>query len=349
MADDHKHGAGGSRGSRPRPINHGAQKTWELTLNNPTEEDKKQWIKILTKEDCVNKCIVGEEVGEEKKTPHFQGRVTWKASKRLNAIKKLLGSRVHLEPSKGSPHDWSYYRKGDVFIDVDFKQQGKRSDLLDVAAAVKEGVSMRQIAIDHSVAYIKFHGGIEKLATKVAPPKTPRRMWELEDFHANYQDGVPIFDRKSVILYGPTGTGKTSWAIASFKCPLMCRHVDDLKQFQEGIHDGIIFDDMSFTHLPREANIHLVDYEHGSSIHARYANAELPTGVPRIFTTNVDRGACVLIDDPAVRRRVNILHIGENLVTGEVVEKLTIAQKNDMYSKNESCFHELIDSDEEQE
>jgi len=77
---------------------------------------------------------------------------------------------------------------------------------------------------------------------------------------------------------------------------------------------------MSFLHLPRETQIHLVDYEQRSSIHARYANAELPAGLPRIFTTNAPSGGVVATDDAAIRRRVNVMHASASFITGEDIE-----------------------------
>ena len=259
---------------------------------------------------------MGDEVGDEG-TPHFQGRAVFRASKRMNAIKKLLSVRMHLEMTKAI-HDWSYLYKGDVFIDVNFKKQGKRSDLEAVAEDVRSGMSLDDVAREHPVSYIRYHKGIAALQTKIAPAKTPKRRWRLEDFHEDYQYQLDWnkFERKSIICFGPTGTGKTSYWVNQFKKPLMCRHVDDLKQLNRD-HDGIIFDDMSFTHMPREAQIHLVDYEQSSTIHARYTNATIPEGMPRVFLTNEPNGLCVDLNDPAIRRRCNVMHIYSSYITNE--------------------------------
>ena len=139
-----------------------AVKTWELTLNNFTEEEKEQWIKILTNEEIVTRAVVGIERGEEKRTPHFQGRVTFRTSKRMNAVKKLLGSRIHAEKTKAK-NDWSYYYKGEVFIDVNFGKQGKRSDLAEIKEKIEEGASVSDIAREYPGQFIRYANGIRQM------------------------------------------------------------------------------------------------------------------------------------------------------------------------------------------
>ena len=94
------------------------------------------------------------------------------------------------------------------------------------------------------------------------------------------------FLNRACVLTGPAGCGKTSFAKAHFKHPLVCLHLDDLKSIRAGYHDGVVFDDMSFTHLPATSIIHLLDVENTRSIHCRNTNARLPAGMPRMFTIN---------------------------------------------------------------
>lgn len=112
-------------------------------------------------------------------------------------------------------------------------------------------------------------------------------------------------NRKSIILIGPSGIGKTSWC--KRECPkpaLFVTHLDTLKQFNPKHHKCIIFDDMSFIHLPREAQIHLTDRDDDRAIHVRYGVAYIPRGTPKLFTANRD----IFLDDEAINRRI-IKHI----------------------------------------
>lgn len=116
-------------------------------------------------------------------------------------------------------------------------------------------------------------------------------------------------ERKSLWIKGTTGIGKTTWAKKNAKKPsLFIRHMDQLRYFQPGFHQSLIFDDMSFLHLPREAQIHILDQDDVSALHLRNVIATIPPGTQKIFLSNID-----IFDtsDPAIDRRVRC-HIFKN-------------------------------------
>lgn len=107
--------------------------------------------------------------------------------------------------------------------------------------------------------------------------------------------------QKSLVLEGPSGCGKTTWAKYHAPKPsLFVTHMDTLKKFRPTFHKSIIFDDMSFVHLPRESQIHIVDQENPRAIHVRYGTATIPANTAKIFTCN----QAIFGDDPAIRRRI---------------------------------------------
>lgn len=89
-----------------------------------------------------------------------------------------------------------------------------------------------------------------------------------------------------LFMWGRTGTGKTQRALAAFNNPLQVSHMDDLGHFDPALFDGIVFDDMSFVHLPVTAMIHLLDWDCDRSIHIRYKTAVIPKHTRKIFTSN---------------------------------------------------------------
>lgn len=91
---------------------------------------------------------------------------------------------------------------------------------------------------------------------------------------------------RTLILYGTTNCGKTSLAKALLPKALFVRHIDALKEYKSGHYIGIIFDDMSFKHWPREAQIHLVDTDNVSQINVKHSIAIIPEGTPRIICHN---------------------------------------------------------------
>ena len=80
-------------------------------------------------------------------------------------------------------------------------------------------------------------------------------------------------------------TGKTAFAKAHFKQPLVVRRRDDLKKMSGGC-DGIIFDDMDFRSWTPEEAICLLDWDEDRSLPARYSDAHIEADIPIIFTTN---------------------------------------------------------------
>jgi len=113
---------------------------------------------------------------------------------------------------------------------------------------------------------------------------------------------------QSHIFWGPPGCGKTEYAKQLLPDALFVTHMDDLRQFSPENYTGIIFDDMAFAHMPREAQIHIVDFDNPRSIHVRYGTALIPAGTIKIFTTNVRDGR-IFTDDAAINRRLTIHHL----------------------------------------
>lgn len=92
--------------------------------------------------------------------------------------------------------------------------------------------------------------------------------------------------KKCIVLQGKSNTGKTKLAKAIFKNPLIVRHMDKLKRFDPIRHDGIVFDDMSFAHYPREVVLNLMDMDDDTDQNVKNGMVTIPAGHPRIFTTN---------------------------------------------------------------
>jgi hypothetical protein len=86
--------------------------------------------------------------------------------------------------------------------------------------------------------------------------------------------------------------------------------MDDLGNFDIANHTGIVFDDMCFKHLPRTAQIHLVDQDDDRSIHIRYTTAFIPAGTPKVFTSNTPD--IFEVHDEAIDRRIHIVHLTPN-------------------------------------
>lgn len=162
-------------------------KTWAFTLNNYADPDDINLFRNIQPE--CSRMVVSREQGESG-TPHLQGAITFRAAKRLSALKKLH-SRAHWEPAISSDPFTYCCKDGSVVeINHDSREQGKRNDLVELCKYMKEAKrTKREIAENHPTAVIKYGVGIQRLM-----------QWQLE----------PRTEPPEVYWYwGKTGAGKT--------------------------------------------------------------------------------------------------------------------------------------------
>lgn len=174
-----------------------------------------------------------------------------------------------------------YCGKGGNFTDYG-QIPGSSSPFEDLVAAAKTGDRdvFDQRAMESRVSYQwaehlwKRHGEAGNTIREVGQGTECLQLQELQ------------FDGKSTIIVGPSGCGKSTWAKRVAPKPaLWVTHLDDLKKLSKE-HKAIIFDDMSFAHLPRETQIYLLDQHDIRTIHCRNTNATIPAGMQKIFTAN---------------------------------------------------------------
>lgn len=160
-----------------------------------------------------------QEIGESG-TPHLQIYAEFKKAVTISAAAKLLPG-VHWTPCSGSQSDnLLYIRKGnqpkaewlahkqfgehygqDLSTVIQFgslKTQGARNDLAPVAQAVLEGKRLRDIAEEHPEQFIKHHRGITAYRDALSRPRSSS------------------VAKQVIVLFGPTGTGKTRQATEDY-------------------------------------------------------------------------------------------------------------------------------------
>jgi len=112
---------------------------------------------------------------------------------------------------------------------------------------------------------------------------------------------------KSLVLVGPPGCGKTSWAKKNAPKPaLFIRHLDSLSHLRPH-HRSIIFDDLEFHHLPVATQKFLTDCSDLAEIHLRYRIGQIPARMIRIFTANEYPFTHEGVHGDAITRRVELL------------------------------------------
>lgn len=113
-------------------------------------------------------------------------------------------------------------------------------------------------------------------------------------------------ENSCAVLIGPSGIGKSVWAKKMAPKPtLWVTHMDVLRMYRPSYHKSIIFDDMSFSHMPLQAQIHLTDWTDARQIHCRYGYATIPAKTVKIFTCNEKP----FTDHPAIQRRITEINL----------------------------------------
>ena len=112
-----------------------AIRAWVFTVNNYTEENYTEVLKLEYKYLCV-----GREVGAKNGTPHLQGYIEFKDGKTFTKMKKLL-PRAWLGIRKGTPEQASDYckKESQYFEDGTISKQGARKDLMEMKNRIFNG------------------------------------------------------------------------------------------------------------------------------------------------------------------------------------------------------------------
>lgn len=164
-----------------------------FTLNNYTIQEFES-----LKEYPHKYIVIGEEIGEQK-TPHLQGYIEFANKKRLCTLKKI-NIRIHWEARKGTAQEAAIYCKkdGKYYEHGTISNQGHRSDLINIATEVKNGLKLDKLILDNPTIYHQYGRTLHKIEDIALRSKHRTEMTTCE------------------WIYGPTGTGKSHYAFKNY-------------------------------------------------------------------------------------------------------------------------------------
>lgn len=296
-------------------------------------------LKKLDKLDIKNYIIAQENHKDGNKHIHVYLLLNTKLNTRDNRFfdmgefhPKIEGCRSWKAVIKYVTKDGNYISNYDQkMLDDIIRDNMKVGELYTKArdlakeGKVREGIEV----LEHgkTVRDLVIHGNAIQKNLRLLAVKRRSPDFSIEEFNIKFE-----WDRtKSLILWGPTNTGKTSLAKALLPKALFVTHKDMLKQYDELEYEGIVFDDMSFKHWPREAQIHIVDYDNDRQIDVKHGMAVIPAKTPRIFTTNMMPAEIMLANDGAIARRIQEVFI-EKKLSKRVEEEVDNSDNNDNYT-----------------
>lgn len=145
---------------------------WFLTINNwgPLDDN------TLWKEDTYQYVMAQYEVGEEG-TPHIHACLYYKRGKSFEQMKKQYPT-AHLEIVGHWDKCVKYCSKEDTRVDGPYEwgeppAQGSRTDLSELADAVREGLTNRELAELNPLWVLKYLKNIENLRSVYFCPRSP--------------------------------------------------------------------------------------------------------------------------------------------------------------------------------
>lgn len=258
--------------------------------------------------------------GQEEKTKtelnHYQVFAQFKTRKRQSGVVKIFPSgQWNVRAAKGTlEQNQAYTSKEESRIGSHMEfgtavVAGKRTDLTVVKEKIDDGVTIRELWDAHWDTMVRHSKGVKE-GMRVLQAVEVNADYDMKEFGS----WEPIDDwSTSHIFAGPTGIGKTQFALAHFKQPMLISHIDQLGIIDWANCDGLVFDDMHFEGSNEGkgrwatcSQIHLVDVDMKRAINIKYGYAEIPAHTKKIFTTNVEGGMCVDLATDAISRRCTV-------------------------------------------
>lgn len=205
----------------------------------------------------------------------------------------------NLEKVKNPYKVQKYCMKGDDYLtNMKFGTMRRANELAKVGQITQALMLVVEELPEETKNLTNIERGFRRIARlNGLKRRRKKKKFTADDFNAPEEVSGWNREEQALVLVGESGTGKTQFAKTLFENPLLVRHMDKLKQFDEWTHDGIIFDDMNFEHYPRSSCIHLVDIEEDADVNVKCSMVTIPAGTPRVFTTNLPVDQPKLVND----------------------------------------------------
>lgn len=293
-------------------------RTWGFVWNNYTDADLTRIGEILSDSSLVAYGCYGLETAPTTGTAHVQGYVRFVNKKSLKQLTTMLPG-VHFDAFNGGDEKNRLYcakkRPQDPVPNEVFEEfgvpmrPGKRKDWDAIRDLVKDGATDKEIFLQFPGHWIRNNQGIKKARAMMAASIRKPPKFSLSDFPEAWRKLADFAWDKTLILWGLPGIGKTSFAKVLLPNAYLVSHLDMLHNYDPGIHDGIIFDDMDFKQRPVEGQIALLDIDDDRAIHTRFLAPIIPAGTKKIMTTNAENGEIVDRSLGQISRRISVHHL----------------------------------------
>lgn len=140
---------------------------WMWVLHGESADDLEKLVldrkRMWEQTEGMKYMVVGVETGEKSETPHLQGYTCWSEAKTKRKMYKwvtgLATKKFWIDKRRGTPEEASKYCKKEGNY-VEFGTlpvgQGKRTDLDNVAEALEDGATMRNVIDERKLQAVQY-------------------------------------------------------------------------------------------------------------------------------------------------------------------------------------------------
>lgn len=254
---------------------------------------------------------------------HFHAYIEWRKPQDRNLGERFFigDKRPNVKSKKSKPERRAartYCRKDGDFVEHGFPDEGEPEETEKPSEALQKAYEESKGDLAGFIESILDRGVTTPLALAYFKAKCDdwrqQTHWD-DSFWSDHVIScfalqVLSYDpeeRRSYVLIGDEGVGKTAWAGRNLPKPLLwVRSPDDLKSFRPQVHKSILVDDVSVNDNKRSNQLNWVEKGVRCTVYLRYYNAKIPAGVPRLFTCNF-WDPVVNLDDKAIARRCYVV------------------------------------------
>ena len=256
---------------------------WSWTVGDPTDEEI-EYLKTWTN-DCT-RLILSSHL-DKQGTTLLECRAAFKSKKSWAELKQIMPSADGLRP----------YKTDSCFLSA---------LALDYTLLIAHDSRVRQVDLKYARAAAARKARRTTKYTWAYEPDEPALQSQFNK--DTFVEPLDFTVKKTIVLWGPPGVGKTQYALTHFEKPLLVTDLNDLKHLDSS-YDGIIFDNMDFCRRSRLQCKLLVEHTAEAPIYYRHLVARIPEGMRRIFITTV-RGGKIFgkhSDDGSIEWRTNFV------------------------------------------
>lgn len=204
-----------------------SSRNWCFTVNNYDDDI----IEHINDIDCKY-LLYGKEIAPTTGTPHLQGFIVFNSAKSGNAVKTLFRCNPHLEPTHFAEAYAKYCEKdGDIF------EKGERP-ITQAGKGAKEKVRW-DLVMDAAK-----HGRFDEIPDDIMY-RNPRAPEIIRNRFLSERQLEPVYT-KHVWVYGPTGTGKTTYVYQKYPGAFYKRATKWFDGYKD--QDTVVIDDLDYRH-----------------------------------------------------------------------------------------------------